>query len=92
MPIYEYKCSHCEHQLEVIQKISDDPLLLCPNCDKKGLKKQVTAPSFRLKGSGWYETDVKTGKKKNLLDDSSKKESVNTVTDSKKADKKDKIS
>jgi putative FmdB family regulatory protein len=56
MPIYEYKCSHCEHQLEVIQKISDDPLLLCPNCDKKGLKKQVTAPSFRLKGSGWYET------------------------------------
>jgi putative FmdB family regulatory protein len=92
MPIYEYKCSHCEHQLEVIQKISDDPLLLCPNCDKKGLKKQVTAPSFRLKGSGWYETDFKTGKKKNILDDSSKKESVNTVTDSKKADKKDKIS
>lgn len=92
MPIYEYKCSHCGHQLEAIQKISDDSLLLCPNCDKNGLKKQVTAPSFRLKGSGWYETDFKTGKKKNLSDDSSKKESVNTVTDSKKADKKDKIS
>jgi len=92
MPIYEYKCSHCGHQLEAIQKISDDPLLLCPNCDKNGLKKQVTAPSFRLKGSGWYETDFKTGKKKNLSDDSSKKESVNTATDSKKADKKDKIS
>ena len=92
MPIYEYKCSHCGHQLEAIQKISDDPLLHCPNCDKNGLKKQVTAPSFRLKGSGWYETDFKTGKKKNLSDDSSKKESVNTVTDSKKADKKDKIS
>ena len=92
MPIYEYKCSHCGHQLEAIQKISDDPLLLCPNCDKNGLKKQVTAPSFRLKGSGWYETDFKTGKKKNLSDDSSKKESVNTVTDSKKANKKDKIS
>jgi len=92
MPIYEYKCSHCGHQLEAIQKISDDPLLLCPNCDKNGLKKQVTAPSFRLKGSGWYATDFKTGKKKNLSDDSSKKESVNTVTDSKKADKKDKIS
>lgn len=92
MPIYEYKCSHCGHQLEAIQKISDDPLLLCPNCDNNGLKKQVTAPSFRLKGSGWYETDFKTGKKKNLSDDSSKKESVNTVTDSKKADKKDKIS
>ena len=92
MPIYEYKCSHCGHQLEAIQKISDDPLLLCPNSDKYGLKKQVTAPSFRLKGSGWYETDFKTGKKKNLSDDSSKKESVNTVTDSKKADKKDKIS
>ena len=92
MAIYVYKCSHCGHQLEAIQKISDDPLLLCPNCDKNGLKKQVTAPSFRLKGSGWYETDFKTGKKKNLSDDSSKKESVNTVTDSKKADKKDKIS
>ena len=92
MPIYEYKCLHCGHLLEAIHKISDDPLLLCPNCDKNGLKKQVTAPSFRLKGSGWYETDFKTGKKKNLLDDSSKKESVNTVTDSKKADKKDKIS
>ena len=92
MPIYEYKCSHCGHQLEAIQKISDDPLLLCPNCEKNGLKKQVTAPSFRLKGSGWYETDFKTGKKKNLSDDSSKKESVNTVTNSKKADKKDKIS
>ena len=92
MPIYEYKCSHCGHQLEAMQKISDDPLLLCPNCDKNGLKKQVTAPSFRLKGSGWYETDFKTGKKKNLSEDSSKKESVNTVTDSKKADKKDKIS
>ena len=92
MPIYEYKCSHCGHQLEAIQKISDDPLLLCPNCDKNGLKKQVTAPSFRLKGSGWYETDFKTGKKKNLSDHSSKKESVNTDTDSKKADKKDKIS
>ena len=92
MPIYEYKCSHCGHQLEAIQKISDDPLLLCPNCNKNGLKKQVTAPSFRLKGSGWYETDFKTGKKKNLSDDSSKKESVNTATDSKKADKKDKIS
>ena len=59
---------------------------------KNGLKKQVTAPSFRLKGSGWYETDFKTGKKKNLSDGSSKKESVNTVADSKKADKKDKIS
>ena len=92
MPIYEYKCSHCGHRLEAIQQISDDPLLLCPNCDKNGLKKQVTAPSFRLKGSGWYETDFKTEKKKNLSDDSSKKESVNTVTDSKKADKKDKIS
>ena len=61
MPIYEYKCSHCGHQLEAIQKISDDPLLLCPNCDKNGLKKQVTAPSFRLKGSGWYDADFKTG-------------------------------
>ena len=56
MPIYDYKCSKCEHEIEVIQKINDKPKEVCPKCNKKGLKKQVSAPSFRLKGGGWYET------------------------------------
>ena len=63
--------------MEVIQKISDDPKTVCPKCGKKSLKKLISAPSFRLKGSGWYETDFKTGKKKNLVkeDKETKKES-----------------
>ena len=52
--------------MEALQKMSDEPLKLCPNCDKPGLKKQVTAAAFRLKGGGWYETDFKTGNKKQL--------------------------
>ena len=63
MPIYEYKCSKCEHELEVIQRFSDDPLKKCPECNKNSLNKLISSPSFRLKGAGWYETDFKTGKK-----------------------------
>ena len=66
MPIYEYKCTECGHVLEVIQKISDSPLKKCPACNQMSLVKQVTAASFKLQGTGWYETDFKTGKKKNL--------------------------
>ncbi|MDE1462360.1 FmdB family zinc ribbon protein [Spartinivicinus poritis] len=68
MPIYEYLCGQCEHTHEVIQKISDDPLTTCPQCGVDALKKLLSAPAFRLKGSGWYETDFKTGAKKNLVD------------------------
>ena len=68
MPIYEYKCSKCEHQFEVIQRFSDNPIESCPKCNKKSVKKLVSAPSFRLKGGGWYETDFKTGSKKNIVD------------------------
>jgi len=60
MPIYEYECSHCRYYLEVIQKISDAALKRCPSCGKKTLKKLISAPVFRLKGSGWYETDFKS--------------------------------
>ena len=67
MPIYEYKCSNCGHQFEKIQKFSDEPLKKCPNCDKNTLNKLISRPSFRLKGGGWYETDFKTGNKKNIL-------------------------
>ena len=65
MPIYENRCASCGAELEKLQKISDPPLLECPECGKDALVKLVSASSFRLKGSGWYETDFKTGKKKN---------------------------
>lgn len=66
MPIYEYQCQACAAELEALQKMSDDPLVHCPSCDKPDLKKKVSAAAFRLKGGGWYETDFKTGDKKNL--------------------------
>lgn len=66
MPIYEYKCEACHAQLEALQKMADAPLLECPECGEPALKKKVSAAAFRLKGSGWYETDFKTGNKKNL--------------------------
>ena len=68
MPIYDYKCSNCEHQFELIQKFSDQPAEICPQCSQKSVQKLVSAPSFRLKGGGWYETDFKTGAKKNIVD------------------------
>ena len=68
MPIYEYKCLKCEHHFEVIQSFSDNPLERCPECNQKSIQKLVSAPSFRLKGGGWYETDFKTGSKKNIVD------------------------
>ena len=68
MPFYEYECPHCGYDEEVLQKINDKPLTKCPACGKKGLKKLMSAPVFRLKGSGWYETDFKGDKenKRNL--------------------------
>ena len=66
MPIYEYLCSNCQFRLEKIQKFSDSPLVDCPACDNPGLKKLISAAAFRLKGGGWYETDFKTGAKKNV--------------------------
>jgi putative FmdB family regulatory protein len=68
MPIYEYKCLKCEHQFEVIQRFTDNPVESCPECNNKSVQKLVSAPSFRLKGGGWYETDFKTGSKKNIVD------------------------
>lgn len=66
MPIYEYKCDACGHDFEVLQKISDAPLTRCPECGAEALKKLISAAGFRLKGGGWYETDFKTGGKKNV--------------------------
>ena len=68
MPFYEYECSNCKFYTEVMQKISDTPLTKCPSCGKSALVKLVSAPNFRLKGGGWYETDFKGDKenKRNL--------------------------
>ena len=63
MPIYEYVCDNCSHHLEALQKMSDEPLVFCPECGEAGLRKQVSAAAFRLKGTGWYETDFKDGAK-----------------------------
>ena len=73
MPIYEYKCLKCEHQFEVIQRFTDNPVESCPECNNKSVQKLVSAPSFRLKGGGWYETDFKTGSKKNIVDSKDEK-------------------
>ena len=75
MPFYEYECPHCGYQDEVLQKITDAPLKKCPNCGKNGLRKLISAPVFRLKGSGWYETDFKSDKesKRNLHGDAEPK-------------------
>jgi putative FmdB family regulatory protein len=70
VPIYEYQCESCGHGLEALQKLSDAPLTECPECHKSSLKKQISAAGFRLSGGGWYETDFKSGKKKNLAGDS----------------------
>jgi putative FmdB family regulatory protein len=69
MPFYEYECQACKFCTEVMQKITDAPLTKCPSCGKKSLKKLVSAPVFRLKGGGWYETDFKGDKenKRNLV-------------------------
>ncbi len=67
MPIYEYACRNCEHTLDALQKISDEPLLECPACGQPQLKRLISAPRFRLKGAGWYETDFKKDKQRNLV-------------------------
>lgn len=66
MPIYEYECQQCGFHHEVLQKVSDDPLTTCPSCKADALKKLISAAGFRLSGSGWYETDFKSGNQKNL--------------------------
>jgi putative FmdB family regulatory protein len=71
VPIYEYQCDACGHEMEALQKLSDAPLVDCPSCEKPALKKQISAAGFRLKGGGWYETDFKSGNKKNLAGDTS---------------------
>ena len=84
MPIYEYRCEHCGHELEKMQKISDAPLTDCPECGRPALKKLISAAGFRLKGGGWYETDFKKSgdKKKNLHDGGGEKKDSAAKSDS----------
>ena len=96
MPIYEYQCEACGYKFEKLQKISDDPLKVCPSCGASKLSKLVSAAAFRLKGGGWYETDFKTSGRRNVSDSekskttdssekSSTKESGGKKNDSKKS-------
>jgi putative FmdB family regulatory protein len=90
MPIYEYQCQKCEHVLEALQKIAEEPLRFCPECGAEELKRLLSAPRFRLKGSGWYETDFKSenDKKRNLAGDESAADSKSSdKTSEKSADK-----
>ena len=90
MPIYGYQCDNCEHTFDVLQKISDDALVDCPDCGEPKLRKQLSAPKFRLKGKGWYETDFKTGNKRNLHGESgSDSKSTTAKPDSKPETKSD---
>lgn len=61
MPIYAYRCEECGFAKDVLQKMSEDPLTICPECQRASFKKQVTAAGFQLKGSGWYVTDFRGG-------------------------------
>jgi putative FmdB family regulatory protein len=70
VPIYEYQCQSCDLELEKLQKMSDDTLVDCPECEQPELKRLISAAAFRLKGSGWYETDFKKDNKRNLADTS----------------------
>jgi putative FmdB family regulatory protein len=86
MPFYEYRCGECGHQMEALQKISDEPLVDCPECGQPALKKLVSAAGFRLKGGGWYETDFKKGQKKNLHESGNKKPGGTSGGDKKSSD------
>ncbi len=66
MPIYEYACKNCDYRMDALQKMSDDALVDCPECGKPQLKRLISAPKFRLKGQGWYETDFKQDNQRNL--------------------------
>ncbi|MDH3747472.1 MAG: zinc ribbon domain-containing protein [Gammaproteobacteria bacterium] len=88
MPIYGYACTNCGHTLDALQKIADDPLVQCPVCDEAQLKRQLSAPRFRLKGQGWYETDFKSDNQRNLAGEKEAKESDDKADTKKSVDKK----
>jgi len=86
VPIYEYRCESCDHRLEKLQKMSEGDLVDCPECERPELKRLVSAAAFRLKGSGWYETDFKKDNKRNLADSSGKDTGAPATASNAKAD------
>ena len=82
MPIYGYACKSCEHSFDALQKMSAPRLVDCPECGEPSLKKMLSAPKFRLKGRGWYETDFKTGDQRNLAGEADKKPATKPETKS----------
>ncbi len=88
MPIYGNACTACDHRFDTLQKMSDPKLTDCPECGDAALRKQLSAPKFRLKGSGWYETDFKTGDQRNIAGDSDAKPSNKGDSGEKTSDKK----
>ena len=92
MPIYEYQCGACGHKLEVMQRVSDEPMKDCPSCNASALQKLISQVGFRLKGTGWYETDFKNkGKPAGEKDQKSKAE-TKPADKTDKSDKADKAS
>jgi putative FmdB family regulatory protein len=93
MPFYEYQCKNCGHDLEAMQKVSDPPLKKCPHCGKSQLQRLMSAPVFRLKGGGWYETDFKGDQdnKRNLADRPDAEGSKDAVADTAKDVAKDAV-
>ncbi|NBB93021.1 MAG: zinc ribbon domain-containing protein [Gammaproteobacteria bacterium] len=87
MPIYEYRCRACGHEMEKLRKLSDPPLVDCPECGEPALDKLISAAGFRLKGGGWYETDFKKDNKRNLAGEG-KSEKKSDGGGSSKADSK----
>ena len=88
MPIYEYACKSCGHALDWLQKMDDNPLVDCPECGQPALKRLISAPKFRLKGKGWYETDFKKDNQRNLSKSDSEP-AKSDKSDSKSGDKSD---
>jgi putative FmdB family regulatory protein len=85
MPIYEYRCQECGHELEKLQRMSEAALTDCPSCGKAALKRLISAAGFRLKGAGWYETDFKQGNKRNLADGGSQSDSSSVSSSNKES-------
>ena len=82
MPIYEYRCQSCHHELEKLQRLRDPVLTHCPQCGKAKLRRIMSAAGFRLKGAGWYETDFKQGNKRNLAESSGGKSQGDSTAES----------
>jgi putative FmdB family regulatory protein len=89
MPIYAFECASCGHQFDRLQKLSDADPTVCPDCGAEQVRRQLTAPSFRLSGAGWYETDFKKDgdKKRNLADKAEPAVKTDSAPDAKPAAK-----